>query len=273
MIAKLCLIGVAVLALTIGLFQAATYWTKDVRGKVIRADTGLPIENAFVAVESGFDWEEQGIGSYVKTDADGQFTAKARGSASIRIWKQGYALGGILVPNVADLDRHGVVIRVRELSASSLIPENNDREGWGAGDGFSFQQGKIVAADSEQADIALVDSGQGELFVESRGNGGLVYQAYDEAHDLYNTPEAPISGYESRLPLNTGMGLYYVKTRDGKHYAKVRVMRGQKMTQHGSDFSYYWLNWAFQPDGTRDLEIEPTKLPFPFFKFGIKPTR
>jgi hypothetical protein len=102
------------------------------------------------------------------------------------------------------------------------------------------------------------------------GQGGLIYQPYDNNADFYNTPEAPVAGYEKRLPLNRGMGLYYVRTRDGQHYAKVRLMSGLKTTSKGSDFSYYWIQLAYQPDGTRSLEIQPSSdLPFPVEKFGI----
>jgi hypothetical protein len=62
-----------------------------------------------------------------------------------------------------------------------------------------------------------------------------------------------------------------VRTRDGKHYAKVRLIRGVKQTNQGEDHSAYWLQYAYQADGTRNLEITINReYGFTFEKFGLK---
>jgi hypothetical protein len=82
---------------------------------------------------------------------------------------------------------------------------------------------------------------------------------------------APQEGYSKKIQIPSEVpGIFYVRTRDGKHYAKVRLIRGVKITAQGEDHTAYWLHWAYQPDGTRNLEIAISKeYGFPFEKFGL----
>jgi hypothetical protein len=116
------------------------------------------------------------------------------------------------------------------------------------------------------------DQKSGKVLVEALGDGGLVYQEYGEGIDFYNTPEAPISGYSRQLPADTGaMGVFYALARDGKHYAKVRLRSGAPKRTKLDDLSAYFMQWAYQPDGTRSLEIAVGKeYMFLFERFGLK---
>jgi Carboxypeptidase regulatory-like domain len=267
---KFCLLPVAVIGLILAGSQYNQFRIYSIKGRVVSATTGESIEDALVMVESGTDYEENGLGSYVRTDEDGRFTAEARGTLSVRVWKLGYAERGVGPRLASEVSNREVVVRLRELTPTHHLPELINKEGFGVGDGFSFASGKVVDGASEEADIILGKSAEsGKIYLEACGEAGLIFQLYDETVDFYNTPEAPATGYEKRLPLNRA-GLYYVMTRNGKHYAKVRLLSGLKTTPKGSDFSYYWPQWVYQPDGSRNLEVRADKnLPFPLEKFGI----
>jgi hypothetical protein len=68
------------------------------------------------------------------------------------------------------------------------------------------------------------------------------------------------------------MGVFYAITRDGKHYAKVRLITPAfKLADKPDRFIVYGVQWAYQPDGTRNLEIAIGKeYMFPFERFGLK---
>jgi hypothetical protein len=67
-------------------------------------------------------------------------------------------------------------------------------------------------------------------------------------------------------------GLYFLRTRDGRHYAKFRLMVSAVKTPKGSEYlDWARMIWAYQPDGTRNLEIvRNAPIPYPFSEFERK---
>jgi hypothetical protein len=257
------------------LTQASYLRTVVMHGKVVSATTHQPVSEVFVAVESvlPYAWEGTGLGRYVQTDMEGRFSAEVKGDISIRAWREGYALADEAIGSSRDLPATPVNIEIRELESSDLVPEYILREGFTVGDGFSLRLGKIVSGDSQEADFRLISESNGERIVQALGKGGVLYQTYSRGVDFYNTPEAPSSGYLKQVQLEPdSMGLFYVITRDGEHYGKIRLIAGGlKQTSQGSDSRAYWPQFAYQPNGTRNLEIAVCKdYIFPFEKFGLK---
>jgi hypothetical protein len=266
---------ILVVAIAHGLRIAGVMATM-ISGKVVSAKTGQPVPDALVVVESvlPYPWDGPGLGKYVKTDDNGRFAAEVKGEVVIRVWKAGFAMADVGLGSGWELAGREFVIDIRELASSNTVPEQNHKDVMDTGDGFSFKLGKILSGDDQEADFRLVkDQKSGKVLVEALGEGGLVYQEYGKEIDFYNTPEAPISGYSRQLPADTGsMGIFYALARDGKHYAKVRLRSGgPRRTGKFSDLSAYFIQWAYQPDGTRNLEISVGKeYMFPFERFGLK---
>jgi hypothetical protein len=243
-----------------------------ISGKVVSAGNHAPVKGALVAVEGVVDVDDVGTHDYVRTDEHGRFTAKAWGTVMVRVWKPGFAMRDIQVGNASDLVGQEISIELRKLQSFNSVPVAINREGMRLNDGFSFSSGKVVDAYSPEADIRIITDKPGaDLFLEAAGDGGVYFQAFSADGDFYNTPEALREGYSKRIQIVTDPpGIIYARTRDGKRYAKFRLIQGVKQTARGEDRSAYWLQWAYQPDGTRNLEIAVgPEYGFPFEKFGL----
>jgi hypothetical protein len=251
----------------------------QISGRVVSSTTGLPVGDALVAVQSGNEFEETGTSEHVRTDQFGNFTARARGSSiSISAWKRGYALGGTRYGSpLGRLGRENV-IRLRELTPTTRIEEHDEFYALVPGTGFSFSTGKRVKGDSPEADFVVTQypNKRSVAFIEAQGEGGIQSQVITEATDFYNSPFAPIAGYQRRIAIPSEEAtLYFLRTRDGGHYAKFRFMALIVMPPQGSeyvDLESVRMIWAYQSDGTKNLEIIPSeKMPFPFYGFGLNP--
>lgn len=275
--ARLLFTILAPLALIIGATVACGYVVNnaelDVSGKVVSANDGLPVPGALVAIESVSPGptDDPGLGQYVKTDSNGRFSARVRGIASLRAWKPGYRMKDLQLGSASNLLSQEINVELREVLRCNLVNERVNRQGYFVGDGFSLESGKIGAADDPVADIRLVYNLEGkETVVEALGEGGVIFQAFGENVDYYNSPEAPESGYRKSAAVPNVMGIFFVRTKDWRHYGKIRftpgAVRDARSRQAGEG---YWIQWSYQPGGTRCLEVAPSKhMPFPFFKFG-----
>jgi hypothetical protein len=265
------LFGIAAAGVVLGiLFLFATSREAGVSGRMISSDTKKPISDVMVAVQSVVPFREKGMGRFVRTDADGKFVANAKGEVVITAWKPGYGMNGISAGYAVGILSREIVVELRPMTATNWVSEHWSEEGFGPGDGFSFQSGKIVSVDSPDADIVLTQDAVGTRYIDARRDGGVIFQHYGAGIDFQNTPEAPPAEYSKRLAIPGDVGAFYVRAQDGNHYAKVRFFSGLKQTPNGIDHSYLWLQWAYQPDGTRNLEVKPGKdLPFPVEEFGL----
>lgn len=267
-VAILCVSGLAFLAD----FGKSVY----VSGKVVSAETMMPIQGALVYVHSGTSYEEEGLNEYARSDSQGNFKAKARGTASVRVWKPGFAIRGMNVGSVSDAPRRPIIVELRPLTSTNWVMEHDEFVELKYGSGFCLKLGKVVNGDSADADFVLMKDVNDETnaYINAPGEGGIVFQRWDEKVDFDNSPSAPLTGYErSQKLVRAQSGFYYSRTRDGKHYAKFRLLINLVESPDGS--THLGLNesrliWAYQPDGTGNLEIAPSrKLSFPLEKFGI----
>jgi hypothetical protein len=248
-----------------------------ISGRVLSSTTGLPISGALVSVESGNEFEGSGTGDYVITDQSGNFTARAQGSwISVNAWKQGYAMNGALYGYALGRIGHENVIHLRELTPTNRLDEHDKFYALQPGTGFSFSAGKPVKGDSFEADFVITQdpNKRSIAFMEAQGEGGIQSQLINETIDFYNSPVAPAEGYQRRIEVPSYEAtLYFLRTRDGRHYAKFRFMTSVAWPPQGAeylDLENVRLIWAYQPDGTRNLEINPSKkMPFPFHKFDL----
>lgn len=260
-------------------FVGALYFnapSPTISGKVCADNTQEPICDAMVAVESSIPNSDDTFGSYVKTDAEGRFLAEVKGKTiSIRAWKPGYAMKGIGLED-ADTERE-LAIALRKMTPTNWVVQHDRFLKLKPGDGFSFSSGEMVSGDSPEADIVIRinPDHQTAAIIDARGEGGIIFQALDDDTDFSNTPKAPPSGYQPSSSFDpTRTGFYFVRTRDGKHYAKFWLNSNLIPPPDGGASPTFdpdsRLIWAYQPDGTRNLEIVPTKEMFPFYKFGLK---
>jgi hypothetical protein len=241
------------------------FGTVPLTGKVVSAKTGEPVREAMVEVLSEptinlTDWMES---SRTRTDSSGNFRVRARGEIYIRVWKPGHQVmwsnnkGSALTCWLK-----GLRIQLREMSQTNWLDYRQTEEDYCVGDGFSFARGQILRGGSEEVDIIMREGAEG-LFLEAQRRGGIVFEGEKDGQDLYTTPAAPVDGYTNRQRIEPGQdGIYFIRTSDGSHYAKLRLWKGT--WKEGC----YYLQWAFQPDGSRNLELKPGKnFPFPVDKF------
>jgi hypothetical protein len=240
-----------------------------VRGRILSASSKMPVPDVMIVADSDIPSSERGFADYARTDEEGKFKLKAMaGDVSIRAWKPKYALDGAIVKDRSDRE---VIIELREMTATNWTEGHRDSWDIEKKQGFSFKLGRPVA-DSANADIIVSQdpAEPTEAYIEAQGSGGIAFQAET---DFYNSPEAPVTGYERRVRVERRFGLYFVRTSDGSHYGKFRLFIFVVETP---DLKRYLemkeaeIQWASQNDGTRNLEIIPGKrFPFPVEKFGL----
>jgi hypothetical protein len=273
---KLGLLLAAGSAVLMGISLA--FSSSAVTGVVISGETGEPVVGAMVYVQSALPFEEDGLSDYATTDLKGEFRVRTRGAMNaLRAWKPGYALRKVPVDQFPESLRTHMVIRLRRLTQTNWVAEHHAfLYGFKSGDGFSFALGEPVSADNPQADIVLTQDATGATCVEALGRGGLLYQPANERIDLYNSPEAPSDGYVARLRVrHPTPGFLFARARDGIHYAKFALLVEMEVSSaQGTQFEVLEgseLVWAFQPDGTTNLETAPGKdMLFPVEAFGIR---
>lgn len=252
----------------------------EITGVILSSDTKAPLADVLVAVESSMPQAATSSGSYVKTDARGRFTAQVKGdSVTVSAWKPGYGFGGLTLEE-GEVDDE-LTIELRSVIAANPVSSHAAFYDLKPGAGFSFSTGRVVDGDSPEADIVITQPLEDPTaaYIEAQGGGGILYKVYDGRTDFYNSPEAPQTGYKSREVFAPSRapsedGLYFVRTRDGKHYAKFRLNISFIAPPQGEPYldfnSSTMLIWAYQPDGSRNLEVAPDEtMPFPFYKFGV----
>ncbi|MEP7272752.1 MAG: hypothetical protein ABI882_14720 [Acidobacteriota bacterium] len=238
-----------------------------VTGKVMSTRTKMPISDVLLFIDSSYPTAYTGVENYLRTDSSGQFTARAEGNIMAAAWKAGYAVAVYELGSTMKWWRRDIIIELRELAPGHLVVENHFREDFGNGNGFSFRLGGVVSVHNPDADIRLsIDAKSNVAVLEALGEGGIIFQPEARGIDFYNTPEAPDAGYVKQWRIDPKtLGHYFIRTRDGKHFAKLRLVRVP--TPHIT----YWPHFAYQSDGSRNLEIAVgTDYPFPFEQFGLK---
>lgn len=121
--------------------------------------------------------------------------------------------------------------------------------------GFQFSSNSVVAWDSNAADLlaAKAQSSSPMSFflpydappydnpdIDEDARSGIIGMPQPE---LEQVSECPESGYEYHWVEASSSGVYCVRTRDGQHYAKI------KLTSIGNVSLSF--TWVYQPDGSR----------------------
>ncbi len=123
-----------------------------------------------------------------------------------------------------------------------------------------------VATSAETADIfpEFVDpDSRGNMRVRTSGDGGIRFVSREQLGVdnmfLIYTDSAPADGYERSVELDfrSGGGIYFVRTRDGKHFAKFEFVPTAFSMNAAPDIARdLSLHYVYNPEGTRDLRYQ-----------------
>ncbi|MBK7393339.1 MAG: hypothetical protein IPI64_08570 [Chloracidobacterium sp.] len=220
-----------------------------------------------VAIEAGYYDAPGSPGPIItKTNSDGTFEVARRSEYyRLTVWKEGYAPSGcnnqICLNEILD-------VRLRKVKTDVAIPTIDKIYDLSKG-AFSFRIGAAVDSDASDADIIIkVDpTSPTKMIISVPEGGGIAPTSNPGILDLDNTPSAP-ENYVKEISIdNTTLVAYFVQTRDGK-YAKFRIMPDLNEYSNGQtklEFTSCRIIWAFQSDGSRNLEtVSPTKPPAVF---------
>lgn len=232
---------------------------KSIRGTIVDYDTGLPIAHAHaVAAQTGWGMSSNGVvwdksfPTEAFSDADGRFVVRYRvgSSARLRFVQDGYnTYRSWQEPNAT------MIVRLRRLATIDLPVSNGQlhlgRRRSSGYYGWSFAA-KSIARDCDDADI-VADSVTDDRFAPIRfhscGLGGIRFVPAEslgvENSYLVYADSAPPERYETSalLDFRSRGGVYFVRTRDGAHYAKF-------------EFQPNGIGGLAGPDVVRDLMLE-----------------
>ena len=247
---------------------------KHLTGTVLDFDTGMPIAGVAVS-ERHTGWAiipGDGSSSVTrgKTNRDGRFkldyTSRYEPSVAFAASSKGYSRFDCWYEHDRD-----VVVRLRKrISGYRRLPTGFIRLRLtkdGKLYGWNFSEARMTASE-DSADIfpTFTDSGPwGGLRVKALGKGGVrfVSQGVLQVDNMFLTyaDTAPLTGYRStaEMSFHSKGGIYFVRTRDGSHYAKVefnahRYRGSSDMTpdvQREVDLQY-----VYNDRGSRDLRSQ-----------------
>jgi hypothetical protein len=243
-----------------------------VSGRVTNAKTGEKIPGATVSVsfqrlDANYNWMDGGHAN-LGTGPSGEFSVNHRN------------LGGRFVvlaqcegfyPNydyqsLRKLERHmmsmnyRVEVRLCPIVSPRPLPKGQEGEvrfspparriGW------NFAAAQMVPEATADFVGESDEAGRKIVTLIARGQGGFSRVAgLSGGWALFNMPEAPRDGFQPRVDVREvaegERACYYVRTADGRHYAKI-VMGG---TVQSREFCGIRFEWVYQPDGSCALEI------------------
>ena len=262
--------GLAILAL---LSSTGCLTEKYVSGRVTDFETNRPIQGATIrAAQHGWGlsngslvWDKD-YSTYTSTDERGAFTVGYRRGSSVNLWvvHQGYQRFQMWYPKNAD-----VHIRLkRRIEGLRALPSGFLRLGQktdGSLYGWDFSSGRL-AATPDTADIfpESVESGsRGNMRLRTSGDGGIRFVSREELGVdnmfLIYTDTAPLDGYQPTAELDFGSngGIYFVRTRDGQHFAKFEFIPTAFAMEAAPDIARdISLHYVYNPEGMRDLRYQ-----------------
>ena len=258
----------------LALFSCAGCWgEKQVSGSVRDFKTDQPIEGARIrAAQHGFGisdgslvWDKD-YSTYTSSDARGAFTITYRSGSSVKlsVERQGYQRFEHWYPRDAEA-RIRLKRRVEGLKA---LPGGFLRLGQktdGSYYGWDFSTGQL-ATTPEDADLLpeYVDPDtRGNMRIRASGDGGIRFVPREElgvdAMFLIYSDRAPADGYtaSAELDFRSAGGIYFVRTRDGAHFAKFEFVPTAFAMNAAPDIARdLSLHYVYNPAGTRDLRYQ-----------------
>lgn len=257
-------------ALAAGVITQGCTIERTVTGAVFDYETGVPIGGAEVtAVQHGWGFSSGSLvwdkdkSTTVTTDAEGRFSARYRWASTVRL--------RVRTPGYQRFETYygaGDTVRIRlkeRLADAPVLPSGFLRLGLrtdGTFYGWDFSRGEI-AESADEADILPVRMGEGNrdpITIRAGGDGGILFVPRSElgvdAMFLVYSDEAPAEGYrdEAVLDFASEGGIYFVRTRDGEHYAKFAFTpSGFGATVEADVTRDLSLHFVHDPDGSRRL--------------------
>jgi hypothetical protein len=243
---------------------------KFLRGVVLDYDTNAPIEAAHVRVaqtgwgisQGGPVWDKT-YTSEVTTDADGHFTLRytVGSSANMLVEKPGYnQYYWWAEPNT------NLTLRLRRLvHVDSALREGIMRIGRtrSAGPyGWSFADSSI-ATSCEHGDIipsSIPSDNESPIVLQACGRGGIHFVSaeslkVDNLFMVYadSVPD-PVYARSATLDFHGKGGVFFVRTRDGRHFAKFEFRTNGIASMSSADIVRdLMLNYVYAPSGKRRL--------------------
>ncbi|MCK4464170.1 MAG: hypothetical protein KAU83_00540 [Bacteroidales bacterium] len=230
--------------------------TDIINGKIIDKKTKKPIENVFI-ISHSLDYKCK-----TATDAKGIFGVR-------------YCKGSPWGPRAVELeffspDYYCKELRLFEPTKRNLIielsPKQKDvnlpilKAKVKSNQGFNFSKGESTL-NSEKADFIVSLTSNGELNeFKMLGNGGIILVkrgAEDIFSAFLNMTEAPKEGYLTNIRKDSiyhkkkggSFFNFYIRTRDGKHYAKLTIT-SFAISDEGF---FLFFCYVYQPDRSRNL--------------------
>jgi hypothetical protein len=131
--------------------------------------------------------------------------------------------------------------------------------------GWDFSSGALTAT-ADDADIfpeSVEPGSRGNMLLRVSGGGGIRFVSREELGVdnmfLVYTDTAPADGYETtaELDFKSNGGIYFVRTRDGQHFAKFEFIPTAFAMESAPDIARdLSLHYVFNPDGTRELRYQ-----------------
>lgn len=246
---------------------------RTVSGVVVDFGTGRPLAGVEVtAVQHGWGFSggtlvwDKDKSTTVTTDADGRFEAPFRWASTVRLRTRQPGYQRFEAYYEAD---EAVRLRLKEKVVDApVLPDGFLRVGLrtdGTFYGWDFSRGAI-ASSADDADILPVRMGaqnRDSITLRAPGRGGIVFVPRSslgvDGMFLVFSDEAPETGYaeEAVLDFASEGGIYFVRTRDGEHYAKFEFTPSGfgQVVEPGvvRDLS---LHYVYAPNGSRDLRYQ-----------------
>ncbi len=241
-----------------------------VQGTVTAFEDGAPLAGATVtAVQHGWGfsngtlvWDKDKSVS-VTTDASGDFAVSVRAGSSVklRVRHPGYQRFETWYERGA---QPGIRLKER-IDVPRVVPTGSLRLGLrddGSTYGWSFARGEVAASDTaaDVLPVSVSPEPRGVITLRATGRGGIRFVPKSElgVDDLFlvYTDEAPEDGYSdtATIDFSSEGGVYFVRTRDGAHYAKfVFTPSAFAMMPGPGIVRDLTLQYVYNPDGSRNL--------------------
>lgn len=245
----------------------------ELRGQVIEFGNGRPVAGATVTArahgwglsQGSLVWDKD-KSVRVESGSDGRFHLSHRSGSSVELWveKAGFVRYSHWYPSDAVVE-----IKLRRSDPKlARLPTGFLALGLftsGQFYGWSFALNQQVSS-ADQADLLpefMEQDIRGRVVVRALGNGGIQFvpssQLGVDSHFLVYSDEAPPDGYQATavLDFRSEGGIYFVRTRDGRHFAKFeftpsgfgsRADRGIRRDLQ--------LRFVYNPDGSRRLPFQ-----------------
>ena len=246
---------------------------KTVSGTVTDFETNHPIHGATIrAAQHGWGisngtlvWDKD-YSSHATTDEQGRFTIGYRRGSSANLWAEspGYQRFQAWYPRNATA-RIRLKRRTEGLKAFPSGFLRLGRKTDGSFYGWDFASGQLTTT-ADEADIyptSAEPGSKGNMRIRASGAGGIRFVPRAELGVdnmfLVYTDTAPAYGYEpsAELDFESEGGIYFVRTRDGTHYAKLEFIPTAFFMETGPDIARdLSLHYVYNPDGTRDLKYQ-----------------